>query len=198
MLNAAVGGDAENSMDTEGSSADRPSGSSREDAHDGGKQKTRSPLRIDPGRPSTSDTLSSDDNQSPARRQRRRLGDHEFSPDGVAYPTSTNASAASLVLGPNATRRRGRGYSHTYSSLSPVNPLVGDRRSSSVDTISSDSEDELAGAVGQLSLNEDEQVRYHGKASGLHILNDKVHVEGRNEGGIWFVDFSVLLVWSRR
>ncbi|KAJ7768678.1 fungal-specific transcription factor domain-containing protein [Mycena maculata] len=28
----------------------------------------------------------------------------------------------------------------------------------------------LAGAVGQLSLNEDRQVRYHGKASGLHLL----------------------------
>ncbi|KAJ7778867.1 fungal-specific transcription factor domain-containing protein [Mycena olivaceomarginata] len=30
--------------------------------------------------------------------------------------------------------------------------------------------DGLAGAVGQLSLNEDKQVRYHGKASGLHLL----------------------------
>ncbi|KAJ6481874.1 fungal-specific transcription factor domain-containing protein [Mycena sanguinolenta] len=28
----------------------------------------------------------------------------------------------------------------------------------------------LAGAVGQLSLNEDKQVRYHGKISGLHLL----------------------------
>ncbi|KAJ6562490.1 fungal-specific transcription factor domain-containing protein [Mycena capillaripes] len=28
----------------------------------------------------------------------------------------------------------------------------------------------LAGAVGQLSLNEDDQVRYHGKVSGLHLL----------------------------
>ncbi|KAJ7763279.1 hypothetical protein B0H14DRAFT_2633775 [Mycena olivaceomarginata] len=28
----------------------------------------------------------------------------------------------------------------------------------------------LVGAVGQLSLNEDKQVRYHGKASGLHLL----------------------------
>ncbi|KAJ7248172.1 fungal-specific transcription factor domain-containing protein [Mycena haematopus] len=28
----------------------------------------------------------------------------------------------------------------------------------------------LAGAVGQLSLNEDKQVRYHGKVSGLHLL----------------------------
>ncbi|RXW19674.1 hypothetical protein EST38_g6187 [Candolleomyces aberdarensis] len=53
------------------------------------------------------------------------------------------------------------------------------------DDRSSDSEDDLTGAVGQLSINEDEQVRYHGKASGLHILNDKERVDGRNEGGIW-------------
>jgi hypothetical protein len=59
-------------------------------------------------------------------------------------------------------------------------------RSSSVDSLSSDSEDELTGAVGQLSINEDEQVRYHGKASGLHILNNKERVDGRNEGGIWY------------
>jgi hypothetical protein len=36
-----------------------------------------------------------------------------------------------------------------------------------------------------LSLNEDEQVRYHGKASGLHLLGNTDRVDGRNEGGIW-------------
>ncbi|KAF7366374.1 Zn(2)-C6 fungal-type domain-containing protein [Mycena sanguinolenta] len=40
----------------------------------------------------------------------------------------------------------------------------------------------LAGAVGQLSLNEDKQVRYHGKISGLHLLarrSEVVDEEGR-------------------
>lgn len=57
-----------------------------------------------------------------------------------------------------------------------------------VDSASED-EDQLTGAVGQLSLNEDEQVRYHGKASGLHLLGDKERLDARNEGGIWSVFF---------
>ncbi|KAJ7050446.1 fungal-specific transcription factor domain-containing protein [Mycena amicta] len=65
----------------------------------------------------------------------------------------------------------------------------------------------LAGAVGQLSLNEDKEVRYHGKASGLHLLarrpvavpttseerreqeaanvTVKREEDGQNAGGIW-------------
>ncbi|TFK29468.1 hypothetical protein FA15DRAFT_752599 [Coprinopsis marcescibilis] len=180
MLNKVAGVETETSSD----SGQNATGS-REEQRAEAAQQLRSPLRIDPSHSGPSDAHSSDENQSPARRQRRRIGDHDFSPDGQQYPSSTNASAASLVLGPNSARRRGRGYSHTYSSLSPVNPIVGDRRSSSVDSLSSESEDDLAGAVGQLSLNEDEQVRYHGKVSGLHILNDNERVDGRNEGGIW-------------
>lgn len=80
----------------------------------------------------------------------------------------------------------------------------------------------LAGAVGQLSLNEDKQVRYHGKASGLHLLArqagargrrgrrgrsedagvaeedgaaEEERGEGRNVGGIWLV---FLAVWGAR
>ena len=48
-------------------------------------------------------------------------------------------------------------------------------------------EDELAVAVGQLSINEDEQVRYHGKASGLHLLGASEREDNRAEGGIWYV-----------
>lgn len=52
-------------------------------------------------------------------------------------------------------------------------------------TADSDSEDDVVDAVGQLSLNEDEQVRYHGKASGLYLLGINTKKEARNEGGIW-------------
>ena len=48
-------------------------------------------------------------------------------------------------------------------------------------------EDEMAIALGQLSLNEDEQVRFHGKMSGLHLLGVKERQDGRGEGGIWYV-----------
>ena len=54
---------------------------------------------------------------------------------------------------------------------------------------SADASDEetLTDAVGQLSLNEDSQVRFHGKASGLHLLGKKPRMDRRNEGGIWYV-----------
>lgn len=149
---------------------------------------TRPLLRIIPPRPASPEVLSSDDDQSPAeRRQRRRIGDHDFSPNGLPYPSSVDTSSLASAFPGSINRRRGRAFSHTYSSLSPVHPMNQDRKSSSseFDSLSSDSEDELTGAVGQLSLNEDEQVRYHGKASGLHILHDKERVDGRNEGGIW-------------
>jgi len=63
-------------------------------------------------------------------------------------------------------------------------------KASSVDgedsvSMTEDSEDDFTGAIGQLSLNEEEQVRYHGKASGLHLLGNKERVDRRNEGGIW-------------
>jgi hypothetical protein len=46
-------------------------------------------------------------------------------------------------------------------------------------------EDKLVSEVGQLSLNEERVVRFHGQASGLHLLDVKERVDGRNEGGIW-------------
>ena len=46
-------------------------------------------------------------------------------------------------------------------------------------------EEKIADGVGQLSINEEAQVRFHGKASGLHLLGQKQRVDGRNKGGIW-------------
>jgi len=66
-------------------------------------------------------------------------------------------------------------------------------------TVSEDDEGEIEGegdleeAVGQLSLNEDEQVRFHGKASGLHLLAPQERADGRSEGGLW--KFPKARVW---
>ena len=66
-------------------------------------------------------------------------------------------------------------------------------------TFSEEEEGEIEGegdiqdAVGQLSLNEDEQVRFHGKASGLHLLAPRERIDGRSEGGIW--KFPKARVW---
>jgi hypothetical protein len=48
-------------------------------------------------------------------------------------------------------------------------------------------ENALVSEVGHLSLNEEREVRFHGQASGLHLLDLKERIDGRNEGGIWFV-----------
>jgi hypothetical protein len=47
------------------------------------------------------------------------------------------------------------------------------------------SEDELTITVGQLSINEYDQFRYHGKLSGLHILGKQERKDRTNEGGVW-------------
>ncbi|KAF9530638.1 fungal-specific transcription factor domain-containing protein [Crepidotus variabilis] len=142
---------------------------------------------------------SSDDNISPnSRRQRRRVGDEDYHFPG----NNTSKSAAGSTVSLNDTS--GAGTSTNAATLHPPSSATTKRnrpksgslsgtawrreRSSSVDTggsIDSDSEEELLGAVGQLSLNEEEQVRYHGKASGLHLLGNKERVDRRNEGGIW-------------
>ncbi|PPQ69684.1 hypothetical protein CVT25_012922 [Psilocybe cyanescens] len=152
---------------------------------------------------------SSDENPSPGgRRQRRRIGDDDYplQQRNNVYPNSASGSAVSLhqpqqQAHPLDTSSRLISNRGPYTPVSPVrgrfHPINGssrsgevqggDRRSSSVDenSLTSDSEEELMGAVGQLSLNEDEQVRYHGKASGLHLLGNKERVDRRNEGGIW-------------
>ncbi|KAI6047865.1 fungal-specific transcription factor domain-containing protein [Pisolithus marmoratus] len=40
-------------------------------------------------------------------------------------------------------------------------------------------------AFGQLSLDENQEIRYHGKASGLHLLSRSDRLDQRNEGGVW-------------
>ncbi|KAI0037058.1 fungal-specific transcription factor domain-containing protein, partial [Vararia minispora EC-137] len=59
-------------------------------------------------------------------------------------------------------------------------------KTSHLEGLESDAEDDaLVSEVGQLSLNEERELRFHGKASGLHLLGVKDRVDGRNEGGIW-------------
>ncbi|KAF8578646.1 hypothetical protein K439DRAFT_1638648 [Ramaria rubella] len=45
--------------------------------------------------------------------------------------------------------------------------------------------DDPADAIGQLSLNEKEQVEYLGKTSGMHLLAKPQRSDALNDGGIW-------------
>ena len=58
--------------------------------------------------------------------------------------------------------------------------------------ICSTEEDSLVSEVGHLSLNEEREVRFHGQASGLHLLDVKDRSDGRSEGGIWSVVWFLL------
>lgn len=51
----------------------------------------------------------------------------------------------------------------------------------------SDDEDfrETTNDLGQLSLDEHQEVRFHGKASGLHLLGRNQRADDRIEGGVW-------------
>lgn len=104
------------------------------------------------------------------RRQRRRVDGgerdtHSVSPKEVALARNSSNSPARTNTGYTS----GSGYASGYMGTSA----------------DSDSEDDLVDGVGQLSLNEDQQVRYHGKASGLYLLGINTKEEARNEGGIW-------------
>ncbi|TFK41823.1 fungal-specific transcription factor domain-containing protein [Crucibulum laeve] len=39
--------------------------------------------------------------------------------------------------------------------------------------------------IGELSLDENQEVRFHGQASGLHLLSQNTRIDDRIEGGIW-------------
>ena len=169
-------------------------------------------------RPSTATTDDSEPS-SPSRRQRRRIrepfADTEF--DGTRRADSTSSSSVPVnspvgrPLSSRSSASPGRSIGLSRSpfgsdpsvrqlpDISPRNPLSssGTRPNplSSNDTEDVSDEEEIPSALGQLSLNEDEQVRYHGKASGLYILDTNERVDGRNAGGIWYASFFPPLVF---
>lgn len=100
------------------------------------------------------------------RRQRRRID--------TVDPASNRASLSGSEYQDHADQaqssRRRRSFSSTGS-------------------LPSEDESFFADAMGELSLNEDKQVKYFGRASGLYILGDKERLDMRNEGGIWCVVF---------
>lgn len=147
----------------------------------------RSDIRDGSYTPKPKAGYSSDDNTS--RRQRRRVGDNDYSFQQRST-SSTSGPRSAVPHKDSATIFTGQ---EAYLSLSDIAGTSSPWRSAVDDGMTSGSDDELTGAVGQLSLNEDEQVRYHGKASGLYLLGNKERVDRRNEGGIWLVLLSHVL-----
>ncbi|KAF8754767.1 Fungal specific transcription factor domain [Rhizoctonia solani] len=115
----------------------------------------------------------------------RILGSSHSRPSSRHAPTPTPPARSP----PDAQRRR-------LSSSGSVSPAQS--RHIHLPPDESDGEpDPLTDALGQLSLNEHHQLRYHGKASGLHILaqapayrRDRVRMD---DDGIW--KFPASRVW---
>ncbi|KAH9847011.1 fungal-specific transcription factor domain-containing protein [Lenzites betulinus] len=113
--------------------------------------------------------------QQQSRRQRRRLEEHR-SPSSASSRRSAPAPSLS------------HSHSHSHSHLPSPHLRQAENTYTTAEEEES-GEDEIALAVGQLSINEDEQVRFHGKASGLHMLSSAAaggaRADGRDEGGLW-------------
>ncbi|KAI0293914.1 fungal-specific transcription factor domain-containing protein [Russula brevipes] len=129
---------------------------------------SQSPSRVSPpppsnGRPTLSLSIgrpqSPDSSEPPRSRQRRMNSRSPSDPFHSLRSSPAGAGSSSIVLGSDVMDEH--------------------EKSRSVE------EDALVCEVGHLSLNEEREVRFHGQASGLHLLDVKERTDGRNEGGIW-------------
>lgn len=104
------------------------------------------------------------------RRSRRRLeGDADDFNICLSGGSSTRSPLLSASLGSSPVLSRA-GEASVVCSEADADDMT---------------EENVTDAFGQLSLNEDKQIRYHGEASGLHLLGISAKDEARNEGGIW-------------
>ncbi|KAJ7443935.1 hypothetical protein B0H11DRAFT_2343643 [Mycena galericulata] len=112
-------------------------------------------------------------------------------PAFLAGPLSGGGAPSFHAPPYTASKAYSRGASPGSESEAELDVDVGVRAEPAGDGGGSGAADErdggLAGAVGQLSLNEDKQVRYHGKASGLHLLARRAAV-GENPDAHAFWD----------
>ncbi|PCH37572.1 hypothetical protein WOLCODRAFT_84184 [Wolfiporia cocos MD-104 SS10] len=106
--------------------------------------------------------------------------------DARAPRAPSPAPLSASPVPPDTFRRQRRRLSASASvSASPGTSRERAEAEAAAEEDEEPGEDELAIEVGQLSLNEDEQVRFHGKMSGLHLLAVKDRADGRHDGGIW-------------
>jgi hypothetical protein len=127
--------------------------------------------------PTTKTDASAEAGAAQGRRQRRRV-EPEFGGDQLL--PSSDPSSRSDDPTPTSRLERGEPYRDVKAE--------GEAGSEEIED-----DVNLREALGQLSVNEDQQVRFHGKSSGLHLLGSKERVDNRNEGGIWYVVFPLSL-----
>ncbi|KAH8112249.1 fungal-specific transcription factor domain-containing protein [Phellopilus nigrolimitatus] len=139
-------------------------------------------------------------------RQRRRLGpisttqhvsEMNHSPERLTHPRSAHRQSVSSISGTSElvsplTSTNAARYSPPVvpvpsyaSSTLPYGHVGFDGANNLEESENVEDQEGITDGVGQLSINEEAQVRFHGKASGLHLLGQKLRLDGRNKGGIW-------------
>ncbi|KAG8928581.1 hypothetical protein FRC01_005706 [Tulasnella sp. 417] len=89
---------------------------------------------------------------------------------GNPVPLSSSSTSSFNHHGPARTRSNKSLAAEYAGSHSNTPPMMQYRGSTYGDEESDSDASDLADNVGQLSINDHKQVRYHGKASGLHLL----------------------------
>lgn len=124
-----------------------------------------------------------------SRRQRRRVGTEDytlqsaldFSRSASECPGS-RSSTASWYQSPSPAWDAGQQTATPFGFTEKTDAKIS---STDSDAPNSNSEEELLSAVGQLSINEEKQIRYHGKASPLYLLRNQEKLDQRNADDIW-------------
>ncbi|KAI3622119.1 hypothetical protein WG66_015820 [Moniliophthora roreri] len=108
--------------------------------------------------------------------------------DNLSSRLASSSSAASSPYstcstpsgGPATQRRR-------VDAVSPVEWNDMYTMEATSDSDDHDSIKDPTESMGELSLTDYQEIRYHGKASGLHLLSKDNRTDERNEGGIWML-----------
>ncbi|KAJ7161307.1 fungal-specific transcription factor domain-containing protein [Mycena crocata] len=107
--------------------------------------------------------------------------------DNLSNRLASSSASGSLITSfdisgvPLTQRRRLNGSSNNL----PVPPDWKDMYTLEGSEHEDNSHREAVEGIGALSLDEHQEVRFHGQTSGLHLLGRSNRTDGRKEGGIW-------------
>ncbi|KAI9570337.1 fungal-specific transcription factor domain-containing protein [Boletus coccyginus] len=154
---------------------------SNETSHDAARSRRQSRVSREIVSSSRDNVLSS----MPTTEWQDRLATH-LSRNVMEGPhsTGTRQSPSRAFGGAPLPQRRRLDEHSSRADLSHPNWNEMYTMETSSDSAEAD-ESQCATAFGQLSLDENREVRYHGKSSGLHLLIRNDRVDSRLDGGVW-------------
>ncbi|KAG7099704.1 hypothetical protein E1B28_001524 [Marasmius oreades] len=116
---------------------------------------------------------------APTQEWQDNLSKRLASSSSTSSPLYGSCSTSSQPGQPASQRRRLEASPVDWNDMYTLDP-----------TSDSDEHDSLKDpteGIGELSLTENQEIRFHGKASGLHLLSKDNRTDERNEGGIWML-----------